>query len=110
MHAKGLVKLLEECGELSQVAAKKIAYPDTDEHPDGSSLSLRLEQEIADVLAAIDYVTRAYGLSEVSINARKSNKCLLCRTSACYMDDGVMNDPNYLCSRNCQYASGIHIH
>lgn len=36
MTANGLAKLLEELGELSQVAAKKLAYFHTDEHPDGA--------------------------------------------------------------------------
>ena len=35
MHCDGLTKLIEECGELVQIAAKKQAYFDTDTHPDG---------------------------------------------------------------------------
>ncbi len=35
MTANGLTKLLEELGELAQVAAKKQAYFHTDAHPDG---------------------------------------------------------------------------
>ena len=34
MEHKGLVKLSEECGELTTVACKLIAYPDG-KHPDG---------------------------------------------------------------------------
>ena len=75
MAANGLAKLLEEMGELAQVAAKKLAYPDTDEHPDsGGSLSIRLEQEMADVLAAMDFVIEIHGLSEVQINYRRLAK------------------------------------
>lgn len=49
MPAKGLAKLIEECGELQQIAGKKLAYYTTDEHPDGQGpLSTRLEDEIAD--------------------------------------------------------------
>lgn len=63
MCANGLAKLIEECGELQQVAAKKLAYFDTDQHPDGSNLRLRLEEEIADVLAACDLVILTFQLS-----------------------------------------------
>lgn len=63
MCANGLAKLIEECGELQQVAAKKLAYFDTDNHPDGSNLRIRLEEEIADVLAACDFVTLTFQLS-----------------------------------------------
>lgn len=53
----GLAKLIEECGELIQVAGKLIAYPDGD-HPDGEPLlQERLMDEIADVQAAADFVT-----------------------------------------------------
>lgn len=38
MTANGLAKLLEELGELAQVAAKKLAYFDTDVHPDGAAV------------------------------------------------------------------------
>ncbi len=50
--SKGLLKLTEECGELIQIASKKMAFMDTDVHPDGAgSMSERLENEIGDVLA-----------------------------------------------------------
>lgn len=51
----GVAKLIEECGELQQVLGKLGAYPDG-EHPDGSNLVGRLHDELADVLAAIDFV------------------------------------------------------
>lgn len=54
LRANGLAKLLEELGELSQVCAKKLAYYHTDEHPDGAgSLRERMQEEIADVAAAM---------------------------------------------------------
>jgi len=72
MTANGLAKLLEELGELSQVAAKKISYPNTDDHPDGGlPFSLRLEQEMGNVLAAIDFVIATHELSELNINMRR---------------------------------------
>jgi NTP pyrophosphatase (non-canonical NTP hydrolase) len=53
---KGINNLNEELGELQQVIGKLHAYP-TGEHPDGKGhLYIRLEEEIADVLAAIGHV------------------------------------------------------
>jgi NTP pyrophosphatase (non-canonical NTP hydrolase) len=51
----GLAKLAEECGELAQVIGKLTAYPDSP-HPDGSDLVARLQEEMADVQAAIEFV------------------------------------------------------
>ena len=71
MTANGLAKLLEELGELSQAAAKKLAYFHTDEHPDGAgSLSQRLEQEMGDVCGAIMFVTHTLKLDRMAINDR----------------------------------------
>jgi NTP pyrophosphatase (non-canonical NTP hydrolase) len=70
MHSKGLTKLIEECSELIQVAAKKSAYINGP-HPDGGgSLDMRMEDEMGDVLAAIEFVTKKFNLSEHDINAR----------------------------------------
>ena len=75
MHSKGLAKLLEELGELSQVAAKKLTCMNTDEHPDGAgSLAQRLEDEAADVLASIDFVTVTLGLDRQRIEDRRTVK------------------------------------
>ncbi len=75
MSNNGLTKLIEECGELTQIAAKKIAYPDTDSHPDGNgSMKLRLEDEIADVLAAIALVCDIHGLDADRMLARSEKK------------------------------------
>lgn len=60
---KGIHKLVEECGELCQVVGKLSAFPDGD-HPDGGPpLTRRLEEELADVQAAIIYVREANGLT-----------------------------------------------
>lgn len=54
MTAGGVAKVIEECGELVQILAKKLAYWYTDEHPDGAgSIRERIEDEMGDVLAAI---------------------------------------------------------
>lgn len=87
MAANGLVKLLEELGELSQIAAKKLAYYDTDEHPDGNgSIKKRIEDEMADVLAAIDFSIAAHGLDEGRILDRAEAKLALFKSWAGEID------------------------
>lgn len=75
MAAKGLAKLIEECGELQQVLGKKLAYYTTDQHPDGAgSLTQRLENEMADVYAAMDLVRGTLGLDGIAIEIRRVKK------------------------------------
>jgi NTP pyrophosphatase (non-canonical NTP hydrolase) len=51
----GIFKLLEEMGELQQVLGKLGPFPDG-LHPDGrGDLCVRLQEEVADVLAALTY-------------------------------------------------------
>lgn len=74
MHGNGLTKLMEECAELITEAAKLSAYPDGN-HPDGKGPLLpRLEDEIADVLAAIRFVTQKHNLDQLRIQARTHRK------------------------------------
>lgn len=71
MTGGGLAKLIEECGELLQVAGKRLAYYKTEEHPDGGPpLSQRLEEEIADVMASCIFVIEAHDLDEERITER----------------------------------------
>lgn len=75
MAAKGLAKLIEEIGELQQVAGKKLACYYTDEHPDGKgSLKTRMENEIADVMACCAFVTDRFCLSAERIAKRSMTK------------------------------------
>jgi len=75
MSANGLTKLMEECGELVQICAKKIAYYDSDDHPDGKgSMITRMTEEMGDVLAAIDFVARKWQISEDALAARRLKK------------------------------------
>lgn len=71
----GAHKLSEECGELVQVLGKLAVYPSGD-HPDGKgSLITRLEEEIADVMAAQAYVIGANPqLSMLRIQRRMEQK------------------------------------
>lgn len=74
----GLVKLVEECGELTQIAAKKMTRMDSDEHWDGNgTISERLENEIADVMAAAEIVIKNFGLDRNKIIDRSNKKFLL---------------------------------
>ena len=74
MCAKGVAKLIEECGELQQVCGKRLAYWSTDAHPDGSDLRERMQDEMGDVYAAIEFVTRHLGLDHEVIAQRMRSK------------------------------------
>lgn len=75
MAGRGLPKLAEECGELLQVIGKRLAYYHTEYHPDrGPPLKNRLEDEMADVIAAIWFVAEKEGLGMTYINQRASQK------------------------------------
>lgn len=74
MALNGLAKLTEELGELGQVVGKLIAYPDGD-HPDGGKyLNARLEDEIADVIAACMFVVEAHKLNGSFVTERVEKK------------------------------------
>ena len=80
MKDNGLAKLIEECGELIQIAAKKQAYFNTDSHPDGKgSMKERMEDEIADVLAACVFVAETFKLNQPDIEGRAKGKLELFR-------------------------------
>lgn len=75
LEKKGLVKLVEECGELVQIAAKKMTRMDSDDHWDGQgSLKERLENEIADVHGASEIVIKTFGLDRHRIIGRSNEK------------------------------------
>jgi len=78
MTANGLAKLLEELGELSQVAAKRLAYFHTTTHPDGAGdLNERMEAEMGDVAAACAFVQQQFGLNDQAIERRAAIKLAL---------------------------------
>lgn len=74
----GIAKLIEECGELQQVLGKFLTYG-MGEHPDGKGLLKdRIEDEMADVLAALQLVIVKYpGLDPSRINFRSHQKLKL---------------------------------
>lgn len=71
---KGIGKLIEEAGEVSQVLGKLIPFPDG-RHPDGNgNLRQRIQEEIADLYAALDYFVGENSLNGKDINARRQDK------------------------------------
>lgn len=70
----GLSKLIEECGEVQQVAGKVIGAGGETMHYDGSNLVDRLEEELGDLLAAIDFVIKNNNLSRKMIDERTKRK------------------------------------
>jgi NTP pyrophosphatase (non-canonical NTP hydrolase) len=75
----GLAKLAEECGEVIQVIGKIIALSGAEnyDHWDGTNVRERLQEELGDVLAAIDFVQEHNGLSRVIMIRRKQHKTAL---------------------------------
>jgi NTP pyrophosphatase (non-canonical NTP hydrolase) len=72
----GLSKLDEEAGEVVQVIGKLMGTGGDPDHWDGTDLRIRLQEEIADVLAACDFVqlVNPYALDEVAIAERRREK------------------------------------
>lgn len=90
MTANGLAKLLEELGELSQVAAKRLAYFHTSTHPDGAGdLNERMEAEMADVAAAMAFVQQQFGLNVQAIDSRAYAKLELFQQWHADADNGA---------------------
>lgn len=75
MTAAGVAKLIEECGELTQALGKKLAWWDTNApHWDGSVLNERIEEEMGDVRAAIDFCIDRLGLDGAAVEVRERKK------------------------------------
>lgn len=70
----GISKLIEEMGELGQVLGKLIATHGEIEHWDGSDLQRWLVDEIADVMAALQFVITANELDALWIDQRFRHK------------------------------------
>lgn len=73
----GLSKLIEEAGETMQVAGKIMATHGAVDHWDGTNLQLRLEDELADLLAAIKFVMDKNHLAKRRMRQRSEEKQLL---------------------------------
>jgi NTP pyrophosphatase (non-canonical NTP hydrolase) len=70
----GLSKLIEEAGEVQQVCGKLLGTGGEHAHWDGSNLRERLEDEIADLIAACRFVQDANQLDSVRIFERIGTK------------------------------------
>jgi len=70
----GLAKLIEECGELQQVAGKLIATGGTARYWDDTDLHERLLEELADTLAAVRFLVETNGLDSNRIFSRVEEK------------------------------------
>ena len=82
MLHNGLAKLSEESGELLQVAGKMLQYPILQTalnqiHPDGTNLRDRMQEEMGDLLAALDFVRVKLGLNHQAIIDRWQTKLKL---------------------------------
>jgi hypothetical protein len=66
----GISKLVEEAGETQQVCGKLLGTDGQEEHWDGTNLRTRLEDELADLRAAIDFVVQTNGLDEARMRDR----------------------------------------
>jgi len=73
----GVSKLIEEAGEVIQVAGKLLGSRGVEVHWDGSNLRERLEEEIADLLAACVFVVEENGLDRDAIDGRAERKLAL---------------------------------
>lgn len=70
----GVAKVIEECGEVQQVCGKLIATGGGLDHWDGTNLRHRLQEEIADLQAALEVVIRLNNLDAVTIYTRATSK------------------------------------
>ena len=86
----GLSKLIEECGEVAQVCGKILGTGGKEAHWDGSNLRQRLEEEVADLTAAISFVVDENGLSKAHLITRSDDKLRLFRK---WNDDAKREEP-----------------
>lgn len=71
----GLSKLAEEAGEVLQVVGKLMGTGGKTNHWDGTNLADRLSEELADLMAACDFViTETSGLDAEAIRLRRERK------------------------------------
>lgn len=72
----GISKLVEECGEVQQVCGKLMGTNGLPAHWDGTNLQDRLEDELADLQAAIAFVIELNKLNAAKIHNRRAEKLL----------------------------------
>jgi NTP pyrophosphatase (non-canonical NTP hydrolase) len=108
----GLSKLSEECGETVQVIGKLIATDGNSNHWDGSDLYDRIEEEIADVLAAAQFVIDYNGLDQKAITQRMNQKYALFsewhKDTLSPVDDKFDYCDSESCDCDCKEQDGTH--
>jgi len=70
----GIAKLVEEAGEVAQVCGKLMMTLGEVMHWEGTDLKIRLEDEIADVMAACHFVLAYCDLDIARVTARTKEK------------------------------------
>ena len=73
----GISKLIEEAGEVAQVCGKLIGTGGEPAHWDGTNLRVRLQEEIADLMAACEFVVERCGLDREIVERRRLEKLAL---------------------------------
>lgn len=77
-HWPGISKLVEEAGEVIQVCGKLMGTRGKVEHWDGTTLNERLEDELGDLLAAINFViTHCPRIDRTRVLKRAADKTVL---------------------------------
>jgi hypothetical protein len=74
MALKGIAKVGEECGELGTVVCKAVQVGGLHEPHWSGDLVAMAEDEMGDVLAAIQYATERNGLNKQRIEERRQMK------------------------------------
>lgn len=108
MQDKGIPKLMEECAEVVQVCSevsqrcaaliqtcgKKLACMDSDAHWDGKgSLKTRLEEELGDAWAAMEFLSKKLELNQGAIQLRGDYKLSLYESWDVQANDAPKPDP-----------------
>lgn len=89
---RGIWKLMEEMGELSQLLGKIGPFP-LGKHPDGKGdLRIRMADEIADVYAALDYFVETNNFNDEFIQGRRAVKLAQFRK---WILDGIPDPRQY---------------
>jgi NTP pyrophosphatase (non-canonical NTP hydrolase) len=71
----GLAKVLEEVGEVGQVLAKIMGGGGATQHWDGKGdLKVRLEEELGDLLAAVNFLITQNDLDQIRIDRQRAGK------------------------------------
>lgn len=73
----GLAKVIEECGEVQQVAGKLIGNDGESNHWDGTDLRKRMEDELSDLIAAATWMAAYNELDHARMETRMDRKLAL---------------------------------